>query len=153
MSAAVVGLATAEDVPALAALEALSNPHPWSAAQLEEELRHPQGSVALVRVGATVAAYLSTRLVLDEWHILNVATHPAHRRQGLGRLLLRHGAQAARERGATTALLEVRAGNTGALALYTGLGFARVGLRRGYYAPNGEDAVLMTAPLSGVLGA
>ena len=40
--------------------------------------------------------------------------------------------------------LEVRAGNETAERLYQRHGFIRTGLRRGYYQPSGEDAVLMT---------
>jgi ribosomal-protein-alanine N-acetyltransferase len=46
--------------------------------------------------------------------------------------------------GAVRALLEVRAGNREALALYESLGFRRVGVRRGYYRDPAEDALLMT---------
>jgi ribosomal-protein-alanine N-acetyltransferase len=42
-------------------------------------------------------------------------------------------------------LLEVRADNCGALALYSGHGFREVGRRRRYY-PDGSDAVLMERP-------
>ena len=149
----VVRAMAALDVPAVLALEQRANPHPWLEAQLTEELVHPGATMLVATRQDAVAAYLSTRLVLDEWHILNVATHPEHRRQGLAATLLRAGARAALDQGARVAHLEVRAHNQGALALYTSLGFARVGVRRGYYAPNAEDAVLMTASVLDVVGA
>ena len=34
--------------------------------------------------------------------------------------------------------------NTGAIALYTKLGFVSVGVRKGYYQDTGEDARLLT---------
>lgn len=49
--------------------------------------------------------------------------------------------------GRGAAVLEVGVDNVAALALYTRLGFKRVGLRRGYY-PDGTDAVLMRLPIS-----
>lgn len=52
-------------------------------------------------------------------------------------------APAMRSPAAELVLLEVRASNSPALALYTSLGFERVGLRKRYYS-DGEDAVLMT---------
>ena len=48
------------------------------------------------------------------------------------------------ELGAHLITLEVRASNTEAQKLYAKYGFVRVGLRRGYYTDNREDAVLMT---------
>jgi ribosomal-protein-alanine N-acetyltransferase len=39
--------------------------------------------------------------------------------------------------------LEVRISNVAAIALYESLGFARRGLRRGYYTDNREDALVM----------
>jgi ribosomal-protein-alanine N-acetyltransferase len=40
-------------------------------------------------------------------------------------------------------LLEVRRSNIAAIRLYRGLGFSALGVRRGYYSDNGEDAVEM----------
>ena len=40
--------------------------------------------------------------------------------------------------------LEVRASNKGAQNLYKKYGFEAVGLRKGYYTDNHEDAVIMT---------
>ena len=47
---------------------------------------------------------------------------------------------------ASTAMLEVRASNMAAVALYEQLGFQHVGRRKGYYA-DGEDALLMNRAL------
>lgn len=45
-------------------------------------------------------------------------------------------------------LLEVRVDNIPALALYERFGFARMGLRKRYYQPEGVDAYTMCADLS-----
>jgi ribosomal-protein-alanine N-acetyltransferase len=52
----------------------------------------------------------------------------------------------ARELGAEAMLLEVGTDNPAALALYAGLGFAKVGMRKGYY--HGRDALVLRLPLS-----
>ena len=52
---------------------------------------------------------------------------------------------AAVERNATRATLEVRAGNVPAQRLYEKLGFAADGVRRRYYR-DGEDGLIMTTP-------
>jgi ribosomal protein S18 acetylase RimI-like enzyme len=54
-------------------------------------------------------------------------------------MALRRAARA----GARVALLEVRAGNVAARALYESLGFRACGVRREYYTAPVEDAVLM----------
>ena len=52
-----------------------------------------------------------------------------------------------RQAGLVLATLEVRKSNVGAIALYEGLGFRRVGLRKGYYVDEGEDAIVMVLDL------
>ena len=49
---------------------------------------------------------------------------------------------------ARVAVLEVRAGNAAARALYERLGFVVVGERRKYYREPVEDALIMTRPLA-----
>ena len=49
----------------------------------------------------------------------------------------------ARRRGCAEVYLEVRVDNGRAQRLYRQLGFAQVGLRRGYYQPSGADALVM----------
>jgi ribosomal-protein-alanine N-acetyltransferase len=54
----------------------------------------------------------------------------------------------ARASDARLILLEVRAGNAPALALYRSAGFFEHGVRRAYYSDNGEDAVEMRLTLT-----
>jgi ribosomal-protein-alanine N-acetyltransferase len=89
-------------------------------------------------------------VILDEAELLTIATHPGHRRQGLGRAALEAFESVARARGATIAHLEVAADNAAAIALYASAGYARSGLRRSYYrSADGTpvDAVLMAKAL------
>ena len=46
---------------------------------------------------------------------------------------------------AAVVTLEVRASNLLAQELYSKYGFLRIGLHKGYYSDNGEDAVIMAA--------
>ena len=87
----------------------------------------------------------------DEFHVLEIAVHPGEQGKGHGKALLLQLLLEARRMGsATMALLEVRASNEKALALYQGTGFNVVGRRKGYYK-DGEDAILMTKLLEAVL--
>ena len=83
-------------------------------------------------------------MMADEAHITNIAVRKIHRRQGIGERLLISMIDLATELNARILTLEVRASNIAAQNLYYKYGFAQVGLRRGYYTDNKEDAVLMT---------
>jgi ribosomal-protein-alanine N-acetyltransferase len=83
-------------------------------------------------------------IMADEAHVTNIAVRESYRRQGIGELLLISAIDLARTLKACIITLEVRASNTAAQALYSKYGFAQVGLRRGYYVDNKEDAVLMS---------
>jgi ribosomal-protein-alanine N-acetyltransferase len=46
-------------------------------------------------------------------------------------------------------LLEVRASNRAAIALYRKVGFSETGRRQGHYLATGEDALVMTKEMAG----
>lgn len=79
--------------------------------------------------------------------IQTIAVHPSVRRQGLGRTLMCELARLGAARGASEALLEVRADNPAAQALYRELGFAQIAIRPRYYQPDDVDAIVMHAEL------
>jgi ribosomal-protein-alanine N-acetyltransferase len=137
--------AEAKDARAIAALEAACFTHPWTEGQVEEELAGGEGRLALLLESPRrgVVAWAAFRQVLDELHVMTVAVAPGVRRRGLGRRLLRFALARAARGGARRALLEVRAGNREALALYETLGFRACGLRREYYRDPVEDAVVL----------
>jgi ribosomal-protein-alanine N-acetyltransferase len=83
-------------------------------------------------------------VLANEAHITNIAVRQQYQRQGIGELLLISTLDLAKERKASTMTLEVRATNYAAQNLYSKYGFKQVGLRRGYYLDNREDAVLMS---------
>jgi ribosomal-protein-alanine N-acetyltransferase len=113
--------------------------------------------VARVRNGgtrSTAAGYIVTWHVADELHVLNVATAVQYRRRGVGMALMNHALRYARERKVRLIVLEVRLSNQPAIQMYRTLGFFAIGLRPGYYADNGEDAlemVLVFDPDTGIV--
>ncbi|HUT97316.1 MAG TPA: ribosomal protein S18-alanine N-acetyltransferase [Dehalococcoidales bacterium] len=94
--------------------------------------------------GHYIMGFVGLWLLVDEAHITNIAVREKHRRQGIGESLLIAIIELAIELRAKLVTLEVRASNAEAQKLYAKYGFVRVGLRRGYYTDNREDAVLMT---------
>src|SRR5512145_1124148 len=66
--------------------------------------------------------------------IANVATHPDHRRRGIGRILTQRAIAHARKKNTTSIWLHVRDDNPGAIKLYEDLGFQEVARRTDWQA-------------------
>ena len=109
------------EAQALAQLHAAAFDHAWSADEIAQLLDGPGGFALLVE-NETPLAFILCRAV----------------------------AGAARMAGADVMFLEVAHDNLPALGLYEAAGFARAGLRRGYYdrgAAGSADAVVMRLDL------
>ena len=131
-------------IPALAALERQCFSVPWTAKMLEEELFNDTASFLVAEnESEQVLGYAGLYAVLDEGYIGNVAVNPAYRRCGIARRLVEVYCRFAEEHLAFLSL-EVRAGNSAAIALYEGLEFAEAGRRKNYYQEPVEDAIIMT---------
>jgi ribosomal-protein-alanine N-acetyltransferase len=139
--------ATAADLDAIDEIERHSFPVPWPKSTFAGELERDWARIDVVR-DPHVIAFNNYWLVAGELHVLAIATHPDHRRKGIAGLLLAHALDAARAIGATVATLEVRRGNTPAIALYERAGFATVHVRQRYYQDDGEDALVMLCQLT-----
>lgn len=142
---------TPGDLPQVMVLERLAFAHPWSTELFERELLHDWSTILLAVPSANgqgaVYGFIIFWQVHDEIHVLNVAAHPEHRRQGIARSLLEAALAQGKSRGARLVTLEVRRSNFGAISLYRELGFRPVGVRPNYYAEEGEDAVVMNLDL------
>jgi ribosomal-protein-alanine N-acetyltransferase len=115
--------------------------------QLREELARPWARMRVARVDrGIVVGYSLFWHVADEVHLLNVAVAPPERRRGVGRRLVEDLFAYARAHGVARVLLEVRASNAAAIALYESFGFDRARVRKAYYA-DGEDALEMAREL------
>jgi [ribosomal protein S18]-alanine N-acetyltransferase len=128
------------DVAAVAALEAASQPRPWSEGVFRDELRAP-ARVYLVADDQGIVGFGGAMLVGDDCHITNLLVDPERRGQGIGRTLLTSLIEKAIEAGARHLTLEVRVGNEAARSLYASLGLAPVGVRPAYYG--NEDALIL----------
>jgi GNAT superfamily N-acetyltransferase len=78
----------------------------------------------LAVVEGSVAGAVRAALVDDWLHVGRLAVHPAFRRRGLASALMGAVQTWGAEHGADHAVLQVAEGNSGALALYAGLGYA-----------------------------
>lgn len=140
--------ARAADMPCLAMLEAAVSPHPWSERDYCDSL-HAGHSFTLLCQEDEILAWGVCMNILDEVHLLNIATSLPHQGQGHARYLLRQIMDSARRQGARNMLLEVRASNQAAQGLYLSEGFCQNGLRKNYYrhSEGAEHAILMEALL------
>jgi ribosomal-protein-alanine N-acetyltransferase len=134
-----------EDVPAVHAIDVGSFTLPWPERSLRFEVsENPAARCWVAELEGQVVGMLVLWLIVDEAHIATLAIQPDYRRQGLAKQLLVEALRTAYQEGARQALLEVRAGNEAAQAMYRTFGFEEVGRRAKYYKDNGEDAILMT---------
>lgn len=117
---------------------------PWTVDLFIHELKRAERTVYLVaESGGRVLGYIGAQVLGSEVHITNMAVDAAKRRRGLGSSLLIACLRRGTERGARWLTLEVRQNNQEARAFYRIFGFDEIGLRRGYYADSGEDALIM----------
>jgi ribosomal-protein-alanine N-acetyltransferase len=138
---------TGRDLTAVARLEqALFGEEAWSVDMLAAELAAAgTGRYYLVaEVAGTVAGYAGLLAPGGgQADVLTIGVSEDRWGQGIGTALMAGLLAEARRRGCAEVYLEVRVDNGRAQRLYRQLGFAQVGLRRGYYQPSGADALVM----------
>ena len=144
---------SAHDLLEVVEIEESSGLSRWGWESYSAELSRPEAIMLVARrrqpdaAGKWLYGFVAARVNADEMHINNIGVRGEARRQGLGSALLLAALRAGRRRGAVSALLEVRAGNLPAQALYRRQGFETVGRRRNYYREPPEDALVMRALL------
>ena len=131
------------DVVDLAVLDAGCFARPWPADEWRRELAQTGAGVWVWRDPAGTVGLAATRTLGADCELLRLGTLPAARRRGIGRDLLAHVVNWARQAECARVMLEVSASNLAAVRLYRGAGFTVVGRRKGYYAAVGEDAEVM----------
>jgi ribosomal-protein-alanine N-acetyltransferase len=137
---------TRADLPAVLAMEEeLFAPDTWTAAMYRDELARTDTRHYLVAVDDTgaVVGYAGLIAYPEEAHIATIGVTAASQGQGIGARLLDTLLAEADTR-SRLVLLEVRADNEVAQALYRRRGFTEIGRRRGYYQPSNTDAVVMS---------
>ncbi len=133
-----------DDLDAVMAIEPHIYSHPWTRGNFSDSLNSGYSAWVLL-FNQQIIGYALLMMVLDEAHLLNLSIAKSYQKQGLGRFLLEHMVQIAKNHQAANMFLEVRPSNVSAIALYENMGFSEMAIRRGYYpaAAGREDAVLM----------
>lgn len=144
-----------EDIPRVMEIEHESFSMWWSERSYRRELeenkmahyitvREEQEGQESKETGPIIG-YTGMWVMLDEAHITAIAVVPEYRGKGIGELLLMVMFELARDIGAEFVTLEVRASNEVAQKLYQKYGMSAVGVRKGYYTTEQEDAIIMTS--------
>jgi len=136
------------DVESVLPLEQhLFGPSAWSAETFWSELAHPQTRWYVVAVPADdpdrPIGYAGLLAPDTEADVQTIAVAAQAQGRGVGGILIDALIAEAARRSAGSLLLEVRANNEPAIALYTKRGFERIAIRRRYYQPEDVDAWVM----------
>jgi ribosomal-protein-alanine N-acetyltransferase len=135
-----------EHLPEILSIERSSFPDPWSENMFQEEMKEDGRRISLVlESDGKASGYAIGWVVLDEFHLGNIAVVDGKRRAGYGRRLLQEILQQVYQLGCRMASLEVRSSNQSAIELYKTFGFRPVAIRKKYY--QNEDALVMISEI------
>ena len=131
-------------VEAVAAMEAvIQRQEPWSNQTLNELLE--QDSIQLMimnnRANDEVVGYCLYQVVFEQAEILRIGTHPNYQRQGIASKIFAKLNEVLETQQVEALLLEVRADNIPAIALYEQQGFIMIHRRKGYYNLGLQSAI------------
>ena len=135
--------AEVRDIHDIGRIDKLVYPTPWSGNLTLREVTGKKRVHFVAELDHRVVGHGGLAILHDEGHITTIAVHPDHQRSGVGELLLLELRAASAANNCTGVTLEVRAGNAAAIAFYEKHGFTSSGVRTGYYADTGEDAIIM----------
>ena len=138
---------TKSDLKAVDELESLCFCDPWTKSRLLGAFLSEFFCGFGAFDGNVLVGFILSTVVFEDAETDDIAVHPEYRRRGIGGALLGLVEEEAVRRGAARAFLEVRVGNTTALALYEKCGYKTLRRRKKYY-PDGEDAFVMTKRLA-----
>ena len=141
---------TTAQLNAVMAIEVAAYAFPWTRGNFVDSIvaGHPTG--LLFGAADELLGYFVAMVGVDEMHLLNIAVAPAAQGRGHARFLIDALVERCRNHAARKLWLEVRDSNLRARDIYQRLGFASIGVRKGYYpAASGrrEDAVVMRLTL------
>ena len=129
-------------IQAVADIEALIQPQDaWSYQILVDLLEQDSIDLLVVYQSDTVVGYCLYQMMFEQAEILRIGTHPNYQRQGIASNLVAELNQQLQALTVESLLLEVRADNLPAIALYEQQGFETIHQRKGYYKTAHKPAV------------
>ncbi len=139
--------ATNEDIPFIQQIEKASFPTQWQEKTYLGELKNPIAVFLAAKLDGRLVGFALSWIVVDEFHILKIATDPTARQQGIATELMHRSFDLAIEQESFLAHLEVRVSNIPAQNFYKKLSFRPLSVRKKYYTDTNEDAIVMVARL------
>ncbi len=134
-------------IQAVADIETIIQPQDaWSYRTITELLEQDSIDLLVVYQSENIVGYCLYQVVFEQAEILRIGTHPDYQRQGIASQLFIKLNKELQDRKVESLLLEVRADNAPAIALYERQGFVVIHQRKGYYSqPNQPttDALIM----------
>ncbi len=132
------------DLSEVCGIERASFRAPWSRQMFVDELKKGQYACCLVaRLEDRIVGYGCLEFIMEEAHCINLAVHPSFRRQKIGERVFLALLRKAIERDSERLTLEVRESNVAAQRLYERFGLYVAGVRRRYYQPDNENAIIL----------
>ncbi|HAR74879.1 MAG TPA: ribosomal-protein-alanine N-acetyltransferase [Psychrobacter sp.] len=129
-------------IQAVAAIEAIIQPQDvWGYQTIIELLAQDSIDLLVVYQIDKVVGYCLYQVVFEQAEILRIGTHPDYQRQGIASRIFARLNKALKANQVESLLLEVRADNTAAMALYEQQGLAVIHTRKGYYQIHHRPAI------------
>lgn len=116
---------------------------PWSQKSFEDSFSYAGNHYLVAWEEEKLVGFIGLMAVGEEADITNVAVLPTYRRQGIGACLVGEMMELAKSEKIQKIMLEVRASNKAAIALYEKYGFQFLCKRKNYYQKPTEDADIM----------
>ncbi len=140
---------TTEDLERVMEIERDAFSHPWDLSIFRYELMENKFAHYLVyEYRGLIIGFCGLWIIMGDAQITNIAIHSDYRGYGLGEGLLHSAFAYLQQFQVETLSLEVRRSNIVAQSLYRKMGFQEGGIRKNYYADNGEDALVMWVNLN-----
>jgi ribosomal-protein-alanine N-acetyltransferase len=122
-------------------------PWSWTESRVLGAIQNPDTNVAVVGERGALVAFGIMAYRDEVAHLLLFSVRPAHRRQGLGRTMLRWLEDVAVAAGIQRVVVECRRDNAPARNFYAEFGYHEMAIAKGYYR-GVEDAVRLEKWLS-----
>ena len=129
-------------IQAVADIEAIMQPQDaWIHQTITELLEQDSIELLMVHQDDKVVGYCLYQHLFEQAEILRIGTHPDYQRQGIASQLFIKLNRELQDNKVESLLLEVRADNLPAIALYERQGFIVIHQRKGYYSQPNQPAI------------